>query len=159
MNVCVRCDGTGYESFEEEGCYQQHDCYHCGGTGSVDDDTAFQNKLIVVAQTLAYNHVCEMRNNRNSDPDGEGWDFCAAENMMSGKDYYDMHFYDYTYLYTEQLSKLSHEAQQLLIAWHDMPRETIKIQVPEPEPSYTTNYFNMEVWGGDDDNLPCSSVG
>jgi hypothetical protein len=153
MNTCTRCDGNGYQEFDEDGHWYRDACYHCGNTGIVDDETAYHDKLMNVARTLAYNRVCELRNNRNSNPEGEGWDFCAAENMMSGKDYFDMHFYDYTYIYGEQMKNLSHEAQELLIAWHDMPRETIKVHIPEPSPSYTTPHFNMEVWGGDDDNV------
>lgn len=154
MNKCVRCDGTGVESYYEDDCYQQHDCYHCSATGVVDSETAFHDRLMEVAHTLAYNHVSEMRDNRNSDPDGEGWDFCAAENMMSGRDYFDMHVYDYTQMYAQQLNNLSEESQELLIAWHKMPHDRVQVKVTEIEPQSMISPFNMEVWAGEDDNLP-----
>lgn len=118
MNTCVRCHGTGRESWFEDGRPQSHICYHCSGSGCVDDEMAFHDRLAEVAHTLAYLHVSEMKNNRDSDPDGEDWNFCAAENMMSSRDYFDMHVYDYAAIYAEQLGNMPLEQQQVLIAWN-----------------------------------------
>jgi hypothetical protein len=118
MFICVRCDGNGFEQFIEDDRYCRDACYHCAGSGKVDDDTAYYDLLSQVAKKLAYRHVCELRDYRNSDPDGEGWDFCAAENMMSGRDYFDMYVYDYTAIFNDQLMNMGLAEIQLLMAWN-----------------------------------------
>jgi len=119
MEYCTKCNGTGFEEFFEEGSYYKDACYHCANTGKVNSDIAYRDKLMKVASKLAHNHVCEMKAYRDSNPDGEDWNFCAAENMMSSRDYFDMHVYDYTIIFTDKLNKLDQSAQQLLIAWND----------------------------------------
>ena len=151
MNTCKRCAGSGIESWFEDGRHQQMTCYHCSGGGEVDDETDYQDRLGNVAGTLAYMHVCEMKDRYNSDPEGEGWDFRAAENMMSSRDYFDMHVYDYTCMYAEQLADLPVESQRLLIAWNESPRDTVTIKLDNVQ--YVPEHLNMEVWAGEEDNL------
>lgn len=116
---CIRCNGTGTETFEEDYRIQSHICYHCNGAGKVDDEMAFYDKLSQVALTLAYHHVCEMKQYADSDPYEEGWNFHAAENMMSSKDYFDMKVYDFAGNFSNQLFELPLETQQVLIAWNE----------------------------------------
>lgn len=122
MPICTRCNGTGFEEFFEDR-YCRDACYHCGNTGKVSEEIDYHDTLMRVAGKLAYYHVCELRDYRNSDPDGEGWDFCAAENMMSGNDYFDMHVYDYMHIFGEKLSKMDIESQHLLIEWNKVKFE------------------------------------
>lgn len=118
-NICVRCNGEGIEYFEEDYRPQSHICYHCSGSGFVDDEMAFHDKLNQVAMTLATYHVSDMQKAIDSDPYGEGWNFHAAENMMSGRDYFSMKVYDYAAVFSQQLQDFSLEDKEFLIAWEE----------------------------------------
>ena len=118
-NICVRCDGEGIEYFEEDNRPQSHTCYHCSGSGYVEDDMAFHDKLCQLAVGLATHYVSEMQKDIDSDPDGEGWNFHAAENMMSGRDYFSMKVYDHAAIFSQQLQGFSFEDQKFLIAWEE----------------------------------------
>ena len=118
-NICVRCDGEGIEYFEEDYRPQSHTCYHCSGSGFVDDEMAFHDKLRQLAVGLATHYVSEMQKDMDSDPEGEGWNFHAAENMMSGRDYFSMKVYDYAAVFSERLQDFSLEDKEFLIAWEE----------------------------------------
>lgn len=120
MNNCIRCSGSGYEVFWDDG-WERDICYHCSGSGRVDDETMWYDKLSKVAASLAYNRANLERSYRNTDPDGEDWDFIAAENMLSGSDYFKIIVEDYTAQNMEKLLEMDREKQEVLVAWNDIP--------------------------------------
>jgi hypothetical protein len=161
MNICHRCNGTGYQEYEEDNRLVQDGCYHCGTTGEVDAETAYHDQLGSVAHRLAYNYVSELKRARNSDPEGEGWDFCAAENMMSGVDYFYCHIMTYEDQFMKQLLELPKDKQEVLIAWHQYHQDEMKKcrdtvpHVPSFIQTMDTDPYNlnMDVGDADSDNL------
>lgn len=85
---CSRCGGEGSEGYEEEpGRWVTDTCYHCSGTGKIDDETALHDAFGALVARMARFRVEALRKAKNEDMEGEGWAFCAAENMMSEWDY------------------------------------------------------------------------
>jgi len=165
-NICSRCNGTGYEEYDEDYAQVYDSCYHCGETGYVSDESAWQDELAKVASTLAYYHVSEMRGYYNSNPDGEGWDFCAAENMMTGSDYFRAKCWEYESVFINQLMELTVETQKVLVAWQkfnddeEMNRLYYRDDLHHPanlnipKDSDTIPHNHMAVWSPDNDNIP-----
>ena len=116
---CVRCN-NGIESYDEDGRMVYDTCYHCAGSGSVDSETYFHDQLEAVAFTLAHVQESEYRKFVNSDPDGDGYDLRAAENMMSTYNYFKCQVYDRQYNIINQLLELPKSSQELLINWNNM---------------------------------------
>jgi hypothetical protein len=81
-------------------------CYHCGNTGIVEDDVDFSDKLELVATSMAYSHVKQYKQYCDSNPDGEGFAFAAAENMMAPWDYEKALVYDYVPQFLNKLLDL-----------------------------------------------------
>jgi len=123
MAICSSCYGIGYNEDYEDGRYFQEDCYHCRGTGKVDQHTAYLDKLEEVIYALASRHLNQVISDYNSNPDGEGWSFGAAESMMTDSEYYQYHLNNYIEDFAKRLVEMSQQDQQLLIAWHEMPVE------------------------------------
>lgn len=119
MNACTRCGGAGYETYEDDGRMVRDACYHCGTSGHIDDDTLFHDKLAGVASAIAIANVSAMRKARNSDEEGEDWDFCAAENMMSGHDYFRVKVWEETDSILADMDGLDYETQKVLVAWDE----------------------------------------
>ncbi len=142
-NVCGHCGGECYvedPETREYGLFTREACYHCGGTGKVDDETLRNDALMDVAYSLAYSLECECRQYMNSDPDGDGYDFGAAERWMTPHDYFQSRVQDRVEQVSKDLFNLSDEVQDVLIAWHAEPRGgkmTIGLPVPEPKPELT----------------------
>ena len=114
MVKCSRCDGEGFVEFEEDGRYCRDACYHCGTTGSVDDEVNLDDRLINIAHDMAAKHVAEMK--RHRDQEGpEDWAFCAAENMLSEWEYTTMKVEEHIFLMREELNKLSEPAKYALV--------------------------------------------
>lgn len=120
MSQCSRCDGMGKETFWDDR-WETDICYHCGGSGKVDDETAFVDSLSAVARTLAYHTVNQMRVQQDNHPDGEGWDFCASENMMTGSEYFLAIMENYVAEYMDRLLEMDRQRQEVLIAWNALP--------------------------------------
>jgi hypothetical protein len=118
MKDCMGCmaDG-GYYTLQEDEVFVT--CDYCGGTGKIDDNDYFQYTLMDIARGFAYLEEGEYRKNRNSDPDGEGYNFIAAESMMSESDYFTMRVYDRYYDNLNRLETMSLEDKQLLVAWYE----------------------------------------
>jgi hypothetical protein len=125
MFTCRRCNGSGYEFYEEDGRNVRDACYHCATTGLVDSDLDFQDRLRDVANTLAYRSVSDYKLARNSSNEGyeEDFAFCAAENQMTEYDYFRTLVWDEEYSNMEKLSKMAHADQMLLVAWNEMEEE------------------------------------
>jgi hypothetical protein len=103
-------------------------CYHCGTTGEVDEETDFHDRLMRVANTLAYQQESEYRKACDSDPEGDGYDLHAAENMMRTWDYFQARVYERQYSIAEELSKLDQTTQEVLIAWNEQPQESLLVR-------------------------------
>jgi hypothetical protein len=112
---CEKCGGKGRESFEEDGRTVSDMCYRCAGSGKVDEETAHMTRMQQVAAIVGNAYVQGWRKSCNEDPEGEGWAFRAAENMMSEHDYTLAMTYEKSAEVGEELSKLSHFAQVALI--------------------------------------------
>jgi hypothetical protein len=135
-DICSRCDGLGYEEYYDEDTYRdvRDTCYHCGGCGRVDSETAYHDRLSGVAHSLAVNSVSELQKWINSNPDGEGWEFHAAENMMRGYEYFQVRVMDYMSDYLDRLMQMSVSDRELLIAWNEMPFQPVrKAETPKAE--------------------------
>ncbi len=112
MCECLRCGGTGWEYYEEDGRMVQDACYHCGNTGQVDEETDFNDRLHEVASEMAYKSVQQTIKNMNDDPDGEGFAFCAAENMTTPWELEQGMVYERIGTFMDELSKLTFEEQK-----------------------------------------------
>lgn len=124
MATCRNCHGEKRVWVEEEGHPQggvYDACYHCGNTGVVDEETDFHDRLLSVAATLAYQQESDYRKACNEDPDGDGYDLHAAENMMHTSDYFRARVYERTYHIAEELAGRSRDEQELLVAWNELP--------------------------------------
>jgi len=110
---CPKCI-QGTQTYEEDCRMVKDMCYHCSGSGRVDVRTAHHDRMMDVSRTLAYKHVQAMKKACNEDEEGEGWDFCAAENMMSEHDYTEMKVYDFAYDFAEKLTKLPLALQEVI---------------------------------------------
>lgn len=134
---CEKCGGSGTQHYEEDGRNVSDTCYRCSGSGRVDQDTAHHTQMEQVAHILAVSYVDGWRKHCNEDPEGEGWAFRAAEDMMSESDYTKAMTYDKSYEVGEELSKLSHVVQVALIN-HLLPKpkkEEVKVvATPIPAP-------------------------
>ena len=128
MATCGNCCGTGVDVYDEDDRRVEESCYHCGGSGNIDDDTAFYDCLGSVATLMSQIHVREYIKNVNEDPDGEGFTFMAAEDMMSPWEYEQTLVWSHMGEFMERLEKLPIEAQEEYIR---------KLKANEPiEPIY-----------------------
>jgi ribulose bisphosphate carboxylase small subunit len=112
MATCGRCDGTGVEVYDEDDRRIESVCYHCSGSGDIDDSTAFYDSLGSVASLMSQSHVREYIRAVNEDPDGEGFAFMAAEDMMTPWELEQSLVYSYTGEFMERLEELSNEVQK-----------------------------------------------
>ncbi len=125
MHTCPKCNGKGYESYYEDGRLVTDPCYHCSTTGEVDSLTYREDRLASVAVRIATQEEEDCRKAINNDPDSEGYSTHAAECWMSEWDYFSMRVYDRQDSVMGELSKLSIEQQDVLIAWNEYVCEPI----------------------------------
>ncbi len=156
MAKCSRCQGEGRVWEEEEGHPQGgvYDvCYHCGGEGTVDEETDFQDRLHAVAATLAYQKESDYRKACDSDPDGDGYDLCAAENGMRTFDYFRVRVGERTDEIARELAERPREDQELLVAWNEMPYEPPALidELLKCEPEVQQACVDMVSVGSSDD--------
>lgn len=118
MVECSRCNGTGWQEYEEDGMEVVDACYHCGNTGIVDEETAFHDKLAKVGQAMAIEYVREYKMSADSDPYGEGFAFHAAERMLTPWEY-EVMVYENTDRFCDMLSQLSLSEQEEYIRKYD----------------------------------------
>jgi hypothetical protein len=72
------------------------------------------------AGTIAYQIESEYRKTCDSDPDGDGYELRAAENMMTTFDYFRSRVWDRQYEIARELSGMSLADQEFLIAWEKL---------------------------------------
>ncbi len=147
MPNCTRCDGNGSFDFEEDNRIFTDTCYHCGGTGKISEEELWHDRLAMVAKHMAFDIVSAYRKVRNEDPDGEGWDFCAAENGMSPWDYFQVCVMDKQDEMMSKLIDLPLEMQQVLVAWSEMPAEepVAKIPLPKKESAFIESSVENDI--------------
>lgn len=121
MATCSKCLGTGQVIYDEDGRRITDACYHCSTTGQVDEDIAWCDRLHDVALALAEREEREYRKVSNEDPQGDGYDLFAAENMMSTWDYFKTRVWDRAYKISEKLGEMDLASQQLLVGWNEQP--------------------------------------
>lgn len=121
---CKRCNGTGSQNWVEDGRNVRDVCYRCMGAGRVDPETAHQSDLEDVAAVMGRMAVDDERRCRNKDPEGEGWAFCAAENMMTERDYTQTRIFERSADFMQELAKLSRIAQEALVLVVLKPEES-----------------------------------
>lgn len=129
---CEKCGGEGEVSYEEDGRMVTDVCYRCGGSGKVDEETAHHTRLEGVCGILADVYVEARRKAYNEDPEGEGWDFRAAENMMTPHDYTMGMKYDFAAIFGEMVGKLDERLQNALILALNPPKEEKVVVQPTP---------------------------
>jgi hypothetical protein len=125
MPVCTRCNGEGYETYDEDGRTVTDACYHCGTTGTVDPEIDFEDKVRRFARSLAYDYITELRKARNEDPEGDGWDLCAAESGLSSYDYFELMVTEREITFAEDLLKLSHTLLDFLMDKFNRDHDTV----------------------------------
>lgn len=129
--TCSTCRGDRY-IYDREGDREVKDvCYHCIGLGTVESEVDRQDRLQRVAATLGYLAEVEYRKACDSDPEGEGYAFRAAEHMQTPEEHFQWRVIDRQFDYTEKLASLDQYIQDALLEWHAQPRAISK-QDPSP---------------------------
>ncbi len=94
---CGNCGGSGHRMVDEGPEYGgaiRDACYHCGNTGEIDRDTWFRDRISHAASVLADAMTENEIRSANSNPDGEGFAFHAAENGMREYEYRQACYYE-----------------------------------------------------------------
>ena len=129
---CSRCYGKGQEWHDEPGRRGGgvwDTCYHCAGSGTVDDETDFQDRLGRVARYMARVIEESVRKARNEDPEGDGYDMGAWENgFTSAREYFECQVSDRSYSIVEKLLERSRSDQEFLIAWNEYRIDQLQFQ-------------------------------
>jgi hypothetical protein len=125
---CPQCDG-GWKLVEEDGRMVEDVCYHCGNTGFIPDEQAYMNRVRGVAGKLAIAVVMRLKKGADSNPDGEGWSFHAAENMQTEHEYTTIRVWEYEERMMRVLQGMYDTERHLLDALVDA------VDSPEPEPA------------------------
>ena len=136
MPKCSRCQGQGKESYDDDGRIVTETCWHCAGSGEVEPEVDLQDRLLRVADTLAYQEETEYRKARDNDPEGEGYEFCAAEEMMSVHDYFQGRVSDRKFKLLAQIQQLNSSIQDALLDWNEK-RLSERPTEPTPSPNGT----------------------
>lgn len=120
---CIRCGGTGYIEDNDHGHYTRDVCMHCDGTGCVSYSVAQADRFTALCETIAYQTIMRYKENADNDPEGEGWAFAAAENMMHEHDYTQARIWDETGRVENQLRGLDESTLRTMcdMANIDMP--------------------------------------
>jgi len=85
---CGNCGGAGSKLVDEGyGPLVQDACYHCANTGEISRETWEKDRLQHAASVLAGDLTDNAERSANSNPDGEGFAFHAAENGMHAYEY------------------------------------------------------------------------
>ena len=129
QTTCCRCNGKGYQVWDEDGILKEDVCYLCAGEGLCDERVTHTARLASVAAHMAMAKVARLRESYNAEAEaeaeGEDWAFCAAEHQLSERDYTQMRVWEAEEQFQTELEKLSHDAQVSLI-------EAIQSLLPSP---------------------------
>lgn len=122
MATCSVCGGEGYQRSLDD--HEVADgimdpCYHCETTGEVNEETSFRDSLFGIASDLAAMAVQAMIVSYNTDPEGEGWGFRAADCGMSEEEYTKCVMWDTETLFFTRLEAMTREEQSFMLAMHD----------------------------------------
>ena len=157
MQPCSRCQGEGSVIEDDDGYISDDMCYHCSGSGRVDEETAFSDELMAVADTLAYWTELDYKKFCSEEPYGDNYNLIAAENQMSEYDYFRSRVWDRAYSYAEKLMELPVESQELMVAWHNeiinAPRK-VSLSVREKLSINQNNIDPLLHDQPDDDDIP-----
>lgn len=135
MATCSHCNGSRTETWEEDGLTVSGCCYHCAGTGQVDDQLDHQDQLRRVASALAYLSETEYRKKCDRDPEGESYAFMAAESMLSPEEFFNARVCESTSDYVDQLNRVDSVIQKALIEWYEnsqRPSQAPTVRPPSP---------------------------
>ena len=113
--TCEKCNGSGNQCWTEDDREVLDMCYACAGSGKVDEDALHSQRMQKVIAIIAQNIILGLREACNEDPCGEGWDFAAAENMMTEWDYTKTRIYEKEGDIERQVSCLEPETQRALL--------------------------------------------
>ena len=84
---CPQCRGAGTMIVDEGPRRIQDACYHCSTDGYITVAQWKQDRMQMLVDRMAGIAVEHRINAVNSNPEGEGWGFAAAENGMSERDF------------------------------------------------------------------------
>jgi hypothetical protein len=79
----------------------------------------FHDRLFAAAEFLGRLEESEYRQACNDDPDGDGYDLCAAEHGMTSSDYFRSRVWDRAYELAGKLSEMPKEDQEVLLAIYE----------------------------------------
>ncbi|CAE7860165.1 unnamed protein product [Symbiodinium microadriaticum] len=95
---CGHCGGEGYKWVDDGDDFHSRPvrdaCYHCGTEGYISDEQWRQDRLERAASALAADMTEAEIDSANSNPDGEGFAFHAAENGMHEHEYRQACYYE-----------------------------------------------------------------
>lgn len=118
MFNCNECE-NGIIHYEENGRMTRNACY-CGMSEHVSEELYKLDKLRGVAITLATMEIDNLISLRKENPDGEDWNFLAAEDMMSVNEYTRQRVFESEFRITNELIEMSEWGQNLFIEWNEM---------------------------------------
>lgn len=144
MSKCCRCQGQGKESYDDDGRMVTETCWHCAGSGEVEPKVALQDHLLRVARALAIQEETEYRKARDNDPEGEGYEFCAAEEMMTVHDYFEGRVLNRQYQFGDQIRNLDPAIQKILLDWHEKRSSERPTETPSPNGMESPNEGEKE---------------
>ena len=134
--ICNYCNGEGGH-YEDNECnkYEMrvfHPCYHCESTGKVSFETIENDRVNAFVSDIAYSLTQKQRLDSIHDETGEGWEFYAAENGMTIREYKSEIEYKNSKFVFDELMKLD---KQVLKAILDMHLRITAIRFHEKKPS------------------------
>lgn len=120
MPACRQCSGEGeLRSLDDDEAARGivDVCYHCSGSGVVDADTDLADEVDAMLMAIAWQRAYEWRAAVNSDPEGEGLDFRAAENGVSSYEYLVGRAYAELPAVQARYEAMTPGERDLLLAW------------------------------------------
>lgn len=147
MRTCPQCNGEKRVWVDEPGhpqggCYDA--CYHCGNTGEITEEQHQANRLEGVAEQLAIRAADDQRRAANSNEDGEGWAFMAAENGLHEHEYTQVVTWGLVDRIKRQLQEVDPQLLRLIVDYIN----------PEPEYQAMLNVEHVARCLPVDDDIP-----
>jgi hypothetical protein len=112
MFTCVRCNGEGGSRLEDEYGRPEHIvCFHCHGTGKVNDEMMEHDRKDMMVEFVAAQMTYRQEEAAKQNETGEDWSFHAAEAGTSLRAYRD----DRYWINRQSVIKLLKEADVLFV--------------------------------------------